>query len=424
MGRTAHLHEDEVLKVENAAMRRRLVALFVVCIGSLFSAGPSAARPEPASALQARLARALAVPQVAKTTSSAIAVDLQTGDILFQRNPDLPLVPASNEKLAVAYAALVALGPGFRIPTEVLGRGHLLDGVWRGDLILKGYGDPTLSTHGLRSLARQLRAAGIRVVTGRVVGDESYFDSRRIGPGWKTWYYINESPPLSALAVDRGRYEGRTARDPALAAAGTMRAELRRVRIRVAGAAVTGRAPGHALPLASIESPPLHVILRLMNRESDNFTSELILKQLGTLFSERGTTARGGRMVRETLADSGIPLFGVRIADGSGLSRSNRLTARALIALLQSAWADVEVGQAFVRSLAVAGRNGTLRDRMRRWPAAGRVFAKTGTTSVASALSGFVKNRFAFVVLHNGRPISHYWARLAQDRFAAVLASQ
>jgi D-alanyl-D-alanine carboxypeptidase/D-alanyl-D-alanine-endopeptidase (penicillin-binding protein 4) len=402
---------------------RRPYVLAALCIWTLAFAAPAGTRPVPATALEERLARALAVPNVSRSSSAAIAVDLGTGRVVFQRNPDLALVPASNEKLAVTYAALAAFGPWFRIPTEVIGRGELRSGVWHGDLVLKGYGDPTLSTRDLRALARDLRGAGIRRVTGRVVGDESYFDSRRMGPGWKSWYYVNQSPPLSALAVDRGRYRGLVARDPALAAAKGLRTELRRLRVRVSGAAVTGRAPGDELPLATIVSPPLHVILRFMNRDSDNFTSELLLKQLGTLEGARGTTARGGRLVARALAESGVPLAGVRIADGSGLSRSNRLTARALITMLQLVWADTELRPAFLESLAVAGRNGTLKDRMRRWPAAGRVLAKTGTTSVASALSGFAGNRYAFVVLQNGRPVSHSWARRAQDRFAAVLAS-
>jgi D-alanyl-D-alanine carboxypeptidase/D-alanyl-D-alanine-endopeptidase (penicillin-binding protein 4) len=400
-----------------------LLVLAAVLVAALAAAAPVATRPAPASALQARLVRALAVPHVAKSTSAAIAVDLDTGQVVFQRNPNLALAPASNEKLAVTYAALSAFGPWFRIPTEVLGWGQLLGGVWHGDLVLKGYGDPTLTAHDLRYLAREIRDAGIRRVTGRVVGDESYFDSRRMGPGWKAWYYINESPPLSALAVDRGRYRGHVSTDPALAAAALLRTELKRLHVRVAGAAVTGRARVDALPLATTVSPPLQTILRFMNRESDNFTSELLLKQLGTLDGTKGTTARGGMFVRRTLAQDGIPLSGVRIADGSGLSSSNRLTARALITMLRTVWADLELRPTFLASLPVAGRNGTLRDRMRRWPAAGRVLAKTGTTSIASALSGFAGGRYAFVVLHNGRPISHFWARRAQDRFAAVLAS-
>jgi serine-type D-Ala-D-Ala carboxypeptidase/endopeptidase (penicillin-binding protein 4) len=402
---------------------RRSFVLALLCAWALAAAAPGATGPAPATALQLRLERALAVPHVASSRTAAVALDLETGQIVFQRNPALALVPASNEKLAVAYAALAAFGPLFRIPTEVLGEGELLAGVWRGDLVLKGYGDPTLSTGDLRGLAREVRAAGIRRITGRIIGDESYFDSRRIGPGWKSWYYVNESPPLSALTVDRGRYRGLVSRDPALAAATAFRTELRRVRVRVSRTAVTGRAHVDALPLATTASQPLHVILRFMNRESDNFTSELLLKQLGTLEGRRGTTGRGGIVVTRTLAEHGIPLSGVRIADGSGLSRSNRLTASALVALLRNVWADIELHAPFVNSLPIAGRNGTLRHRMRRGPAAGRVFAKTGTTSTASALSGYT-GRYAFVVLHNGRPVSHVWARRAQDRFAAVLASQ
>jgi D-alanyl-D-alanine carboxypeptidase/D-alanyl-D-alanine-endopeptidase (penicillin-binding protein 4) len=402
---------------------RRVVVLVAFVAAALAAIAPVAAGAAQGTSLQARLARALAVPNISGSSSAAIAIDLRTGEVVFQRNPDLALVPASNEKLAVTYAALAAFGPSLRIPTDLLGRGELKGSVWHGDLILKGYGDPTLSTDDLRYLAREVRAAGVRRVTGRVVGDESYFDARRVGPGWKSWYYINESPPLSALTADRGRYRGVYAPDPALAAAAILRAELKRLRVRVAGPAITGVAGDDAWPLATTLSPPLRAILRFMNRESDNFTSELLLKQLGTLEGLRGTTARGGSIVRRTLGADGIPIVGVRIADGSGLSSSNRLTARALIALLRIAWEDLQLRAPFVSSLAVAGRNGTLRDRMRRWPVAGRVLAKTGTTSVASALSGFVNSRFAFVVLHNGRPVSHFWARRAQDRFAAVLAS-
>jgi D-alanyl-D-alanine carboxypeptidase/D-alanyl-D-alanine-endopeptidase (penicillin-binding protein 4) len=403
---------------------RRSFVVAVLWAWVLAAAGPAGTRPTQANALQLRLERALAVPHVAASRTAAVALDLQTGQIVFQRNPGLALTPASNEKLAVTYAALTGLGPSFRIPTVVFGQGDLVDRTWRGSLVLKGYGDPTLSTADLRTLARYVRAAGIRRISGRIVGDESYFDSKRVGPGWKSWYYINESPPLSALSVDRGRYRGVVSRNPALAAAATLKRELKRLRVRVAGPAVTGRARDDAFPLATTASPPLHVILRFMNRESDNFTSELLLKQLAVLAGARGTTVNGGRAVRQAFAESGLPLAGVRFADGSGLSSSNRLTARALITLLRAVWADLELHGPFVNSLAVAGRNGTLRDRMRRSPAAGRVLAKTGTLSTSSALSGFVGDRYAFVVLHNGRRVSHDRARRAQDRFAAVLAAQ
>ena len=86
--------------------------------------------------------------------------------------------------------------------TELLGEGHLRDGiVWEGDLVLRGYGDPTLDRDGLLALARNLRESGVRRVTGGLIADESYFDVRRGGPGWKSYFVPGESSPLSALSV-------------------------------------------------------------------------------------------------------------------------------------------------------------------------------------------------------------------------------
>ncbi len=415
-----------------------LLALVAVCAASLASLATAGARPgvwpaaeqwsaSPAAAARAnglreRLQRALAVPRAGLT--AAIAVDLRTGERLFERRQSLALAPASNEKLAVSYAALVALGPSYRIETTVMGAGELIDGIWHGDLILKGYGDPSLTSGDLRRLAGQLHAGGLRRVKGRVLGDESFFDSRRTGPGWKPSYYIDESPPLSALTVDRVRYRGVITTDPAGSAARSFRDQLRRAGIAVTGSAGTGTAPADAFALGAVSSPPLSTLVRWMNRDSDNFIAELLLKQLGTVNGERGTSARGATVVRATLGAAGVPLAGIRIVDGSGLSPYNRMTATALAALLEAAWANAEVRAAFVTSLPVAGRTGTLASRMRTPPARGNVVAKTGTTASASTLAGYVRSRFAFAVLNNGRPVAHSSARRAQDRFAVVLAGQ
>jgi serine-type D-Ala-D-Ala carboxypeptidase/endopeptidase (penicillin-binding protein 4) len=128
--------------------------------------------------------------------------------------------------------------------------------------------------------------------------------------------------------------------------------------------------------------------------------------------------------VTRQLAAADVPLAGVRIADGSGLSRLDRLTPNALVAILQAAWATPQVRAPFFGALPVAGVSGTLHDRMRGPPARGNVVAKTGTTREASALSGYVRARYVFAVVHNGRPVSSWWARVAQDRFATVLAAQ
>lgn len=395
--------------------------LFAVFLAAAFLAPPAAAAQTP---LARRLSRALAVPHVAKSRSAALVVDLTTGKPVYTHNLSLPLIPASNQKLAVTYACLLAFGPSFRFGTDVLGEGELDGALWRGDIVLKGYGDPTLSTLDLLQLASQLYRQGIRRIGGRIVGDESFFDAKRTGPGWKPWFFINESPPLSALTVDRARYRGHTTRDPALAAALTFRAALLRVGISVAGRAMTGQADVAAVPLASIESVPLEQILRFMDHESDNFTAELLLKQLGAGFADQGSSATGAAVVRQLLGEQQIPLAGVRIVDGSGLSRLDRLTANTVVAMLQASWLDEDMREILLAALPLAGRSGTLDGRMRGTAAAGRVRAKTGTLNEASALSGYVNRRYVFSVIQNGSPVSTYWARRAQDRFAAVLASQ
>jgi serine-type D-Ala-D-Ala carboxypeptidase/endopeptidase (penicillin-binding protein 4) len=393
---------------------RRVVAAVVI---SLALAASADAQLDP---LAASLGRALAL---ARTPSSAMAVDLETGEVVYARKPSRSLAPASNEKLMVAFAALTELGPSFQFETDVLATGTQDGPVWRGDLVLKGYGDPTLSSADLASLVGQVQAAGITRVEGRIVGDESWFDSRRTAPGWKASFFIGECAPLSALIVDRARVGRSVSREPALAAAQLFRSALRRAGVAVSGAASVGEAPTDTDVLASVASPPLAAIVRWMDLVSDNFEAEMLLKELGAVELGKGTTAAGAAVVRRTLADARVPLAGVRIIDGSGLSALDRLTTRALTTLLEAMWDDETIRPLLLRSLPVAGVSGTLTHRMRRGPAYRRIRAKTGTTSIASALSGFAGSRYAFAVLQNGRPLPLWSARVAQDRFAAVLAA-
>lgn len=377
----------------------------------------AAARTQLARKLNAALASA----RIPSSQRGAEVVDLATGEVVFSRHSRGSLAPASNEKLPLTLAALTLLGPGYRISTEVLGEGEQQGSEWLGNLVLKGYGDPDLSAADLKRLARQLRAAGIRSVSGNLIADESFFDRRRTAPGWKSSFLINECAPLSALSTDRGRV---TSTSPPLVAARIFVKALAVSGVKVKGRLRVGVASGEAFSLVSVESPPLWKLLRFMDRESDNYTAELLLKQIGAYDKEQGTTANGAAEVRSVLAGVGIPLAGVRIMDGSGLSRLDRLTPTALSQLLVDVWSDSALRSPFVGSLAIAGRIGTLSHRMRWRPTLGNVYAKTGTTSAASALSGYVRDRYAFVILQNGNPIAAARARAAQDRFVTVLAAQ
>jgi serine-type D-Ala-D-Ala carboxypeptidase/endopeptidase (penicillin-binding protein 4) len=376
-----------------------LAALFTVAIVT----------PSAAASLAGDLDRALRSPYVSPSLTGALAINLTNGRTVYGHNPGKSLHPASNEKLTVALTALDRLGPNFRIETRVLGQGALAGTVWQGRLILKGYGDPSLSRSDLARLATQVRNLGITAVTGAIVGDESFYDKQRTGPGWKA-------------IVDRAKVGKRIADNPALVAARTFRRELIEAGIGVSGKAKLGIAAADAVPMGMRRSGLLSRLVQRMNVVSDNFYAEMLLKQVGARVRGEGTTASGARVVVSELKQRGVPLDGVKIADGSGLSAYDRLTARALAALLISVWSDTAIKDAFIASLPIAGVSGTLKDRMTRAPAYANVYAKTGTTSTSSTLSGYVRTRYVFSILQNGNPVAWYYARRTQDRFATILA--
>jgi len=398
--------------------RARASVLAVVAAVALLAATSSteAAAPE----LRDSLRQALAAQDIDPRRTSALAVDLESGSVVYRENAELPLLPASAEKLAVSLAALRLLGPGFRFRTEVVGGGALDGEVWVGDLVLVGYGDPTLATKDLEALARDVAAWGIRQVRGRVLGDEGHFDTRRDAPGWKPSYIGIESRPLSALSV--AEVELRGANSSAAASASAFTAALERRGVAVTGAPRAGPAPSDGFPLALDLSDPLATIVRHMNRDSDNFVAEMVLKELGASVARHGSTNAGARVVRAELAAAGVPTAGVRIGDGSGLSHRDRLTVKALVGILRAGVADPTIRDAFVTSLSVAGVSGTLEKRLARRPTRGRVIAKTGTTNAASALAGFIRRRYVFAILQNGSPVPYWSARAAQDRFVTILA--
>ena len=265
-------------------------------------------------------------------------------------------------------------------------------------------------------------AAEFAIVSVRDTRVQQLIDARRTGAGWKAQFFLHESPALSALIVNRGwtgRYE--TAQ-PALMAAQLFRLDLRRAGVTVRGGAAVGVASAAAVPLGDVESPPLSALVRHMDVYSDNFYAEMLLKEIGAVQGTGGSATAGLAVSRRLLTAAGVPLAGVRMVDGSGLSLIDRWTPSGLAGLLHTMWLDPDLQPYLVPALPVAGETGTLEHRMRKGPARGRVRAKTGTTENASALSGFVGDRYVFSILENGRPIRTLNAERTQDRFAQVLA--
>lgn len=391
---------------------RRIMALCVLF--ALFAPASAAALTERQVAGKLRSLMAQA-----GTSSGAYVEDLGAQDRLFSVRADVPRIPASNQKLYTTVAALSALGDDETLRTTALAAEPLsLNGTLDGDLYLRGGGDPTLSSAGLEVLAQELADAGLSRVTGRIIGDESGFDTRR-GPPSEGYLASRYVAPLGALMVNRGFDTGRYQKDPPAFAASVLARQLRDAGVRVG--TVTGRAgttPAGALALAGFDSPTITSLVRSMNVPSDNYIAEMLLKAVGRTDGRAGTTARGADAAEEIAAEeTGAE---PRIADGSGLSRANGTSPRDLVRLLAAKLDD----PSFYGSLAVAGASGTLTDRLRRSAARRRCRAKTGTLSDVSALSGYCRTpdggTVAFSILMNR--VSTHGARRVQDRMIGVIA--
>jgi serine-type D-Ala-D-Ala carboxypeptidase/endopeptidase (penicillin-binding protein 4) len=405
-----------VLASPRARTRALLVALACAC-AALAVAAPSSQALD-ASALRAKLSREML--RVRFPFAGAYVRDLDTGATLYARKEDVARPPASVNKLYTTSTALLRFGPQATLRTQVVASGTLdPDGVWRGDLFLKGAGDPTLGQPQIDTLARTIAAqSGIRRVAGSVLGDESVFDSLRGAS--RTGFALDRDIEgvLSGVAVGRG-----FARDgsPPKEAARRLAKALRAVSVGVDGKSAAGTAPQGAPEVAGVDSPPMAEIVRQTNVPSDNFDAEMLLKDLGAHYGAGGTTTAGAAVVRAQLATFGVH---PRIVDGSGLSRADRTTPRQVVRLLERMEGS-EVGPEFGASLPVVGRTGTMRRRMRGTVAQDRCRTKTGTLRAVSALAGYCETTggrtVAFAMLMSTVFITR--AHGVQDRMTQAIAT-
>ncbi len=403
---------------------------------SASSAASRRARRRPkASRAQIALSAQLNHTEVAAgSRSGAYVYDLTTSTPLFAEHAEAARPPASVEKLYTSTTALELMGAGATLPTTVLGTGRLgPDGRWEGNLYLHGGGDPTFGSTAfiaaryggqgtsVSTLAALVKAAGIRSVSGSVDGDESLWDSLRGDP------YSDYAPDpelegsLSALEFNRGEVGSeRGLHAPAAYAAYELRGALRADGVSVHGGTAATAPPG-ASTIATVNSPPLSTLLGLMLPPSDNYFAESLLKDLGARYGGAGTTAAGAAVVRATIAR----VFGLHpyLIDGSGLSHSDHTSPLEIVELLK-ALAHIPLGTTLRNDLAVAGQSGTLSERMRGTPAAGRCQAKTGTLDGVSNLAGYCHaangNILAFAFFDDG--IATYEAHTIQDNMAIALA--
>ena len=327
--------------------------------------------------------------------ASAGLWDVETGKLVEGHQMDLSLVPASVTKVASTYAMLKVWKPDYVIRTEVWG--SLRGGTVTGDLIFKGAGDPTLVGERLWLLAERLKAAGVKSVTGRVRTDQSAFDSQEYGNGWESTS-SDTTPPILPLSVNWNRDGGRLVRDPDRFAMETLTGVLRQDGITIAGGAADGAAP-HLI--TTFESWPLRDMIEAINKHSNNFMVEMLVKRFGA-----GTWPQGIAQIQhfyEAMMNLGPGR--INITDGSGLSKDNRLSAATLATILRVAWHDFEVGPELVSSLKIIGGE-PFKLRFQDPDLERRIRCKTGHLNNVNSVCGYIQGihgeRFVFAIILNG----------------------
>ena len=431
---------------------------------------------------------------------------LDSGRVLYTLNARKLMMPASNMKIVTLAAAAEALGWDYRFQTTLETTAPIEDGVLKGDLIVRGTGDPTINSRGNRATvvfdewAAALKSAGVSRIEGNVVGDASAFDRRRLGQGW-SWDYLQDgyaapsgalefNEDIATLSIRPGAKPGDDAAleltpgtglglihhmvtgepgsattigverrpdgawldvigtiasdaspasrdvavtDPTLYFAHAFVRALIERGIPVRGLPVALPEPKNILApvprnvLVESQSPPLREIATTMMKVSQNLYAETLLKAVGAVKSGGiGSADAGVAAAREIFAAWSIQPGTYVQADGSGLSRYDFLTAEMIAALLERMYKDPRHHDAFVATLPIAGKDGTISMRMKNTRAEGNAVAKTGSISNVRALSGYVRTQdgetLIFSILANSFTIPsatvNWIADLAVERLA------
>ena len=403
------------------------------------------ARPGSSVAVNAARVAAVVQPLLRKRVLGrhvgVLVIDLTTGRPVFRAGAST-ITPASTTKLVTSTAALETLGPMVRFRTSVR---------WvprTRQLVLVGGGDPFLASSPRRgqgsyparadvqTLAQQAvgRLRALKVSRVRLAFDDSYFTGPAVNPAWPATY-VPEGvvSPITALWVDEGQSPTGPGflDDPAAAAAQVFGAALRHAGLKVGPRVVRAAAPEGAADVASVSSAPLGEIVERTLAVSDNQAAEVLARHVGLAERQEGSFVAGAASVLDVVRGLGVPVTGDQLYDGSGLSRSDRLSTDSLAGVLRLAASPQhpELRQVFT-GLPVAGFTGSLQDRFDKGPslARGRVRAKTGTLTGVHGLAGVADEvgggRMAFVLVADGvAPSKDYRAQVLIDRIAGALGA-
>lgn len=335
--------------------------------------------------------------------------DLDADSVLFAHNERQLMRPASTMKLLTAITALDLLGRNYRYTTSVYYTGECDSTALRGDIYIKGGMDPSLEDYDLDCIVEDIVKLKVDTIAGDIIADRSFKDASLLGEGW---CWDDDNPVLSPLVFRR--------KDNLVA---VLMQKLHDQRITVTGSGSEGTVPADAKAL-SVRYSSIEPILSKMMKDSDNLYAESMLYQVGALSGGVSSAKAAQREERKTMEKAGLDASSYRLADGSGLSLYNYLSAECEVMLLRYAYRNKRIFGTLCQSLPCAGVDGTLRRRMRNTPAQGNVMAKTGTLAGIYTLAGYCispeNHMLAFCILNQG--ILHAaTARSFQDRVCDAL---
>ena len=431
---------------------------------------------------------------------------LQTGEYFYKRNADKLLMPASDLKLFTTAAGLILLGSDYRFSTNLFLRGSLDGSIWRGDLVVQGRGDPTISGRFynddmykvFNNWADSLSAYGIDEITGNLTGDDNAFDDIGLGAGW-AWDYESEwfEAPSSALSFNDNCvnitviYNKRTnlpvvsiqpntkyivivnnvlpvSKDSTtvinvhresgtnvVTVYGTIREDdsvktfatvnnptqytmvilkdvLQKKGIKVRGFPMDVDDITTVLNYKSMKklcttySPPLKEIIKVINKNSQNFFAEQLLKTIGLEKTGYGTVANGVKAENKVFSEMGINPESMILADGSGLSRLDHVTPKQFVALLSFMYKN-DYFIPFYNSLSIAGVDGSLGNRLQNTNAKDKIRGKAGYLEGVRSLSGYAftadNEPVAFSIIVNNFNVPVKLAENIQDLVCLCLAN-
>ena len=361
--------------------------------------------------LRIRLDSLLRDPMFETSQVGLMVYDLTGDSALYTYNHRQLMRPASCMKLVTAITALDQLGSDYEYQTRIYYTGDIVGTTLVGNVYCVGGFDPMLTVEDVAVLASCVRRIGIDSIHGMLVADRSMKEMQDYGEGW---CWDDDNPMLTPLSIGR--------KDNFLQ---VFAEEVARSGINLERARLTGSTmPANARLVGTLRRPIAEVLERMM-KVSDNFYAESMLYQTAASAKKGLARASDARNISKQLfARLGLGHYPYKVADGSGLSLYNYVSAELLCALLRHAWRTPSIRQPLLQSLPIAGVDGTLEKRMRGTAAQGNVRAKTGTLTGISSLAGYCTmkdgRQLCFAIINQG-VMRNATGKAFQDRVCKVL---